>query len=217
METETHQQTPYAAWIAAKQSEAEARGAKPLKYVPSRHSEGFYLNGQGDLPIPPTVKLAPGEILNPITGEIITDCLSIKNLAAELGITSHKLTDQMERQGLVNRVLDVKEVPMVCDPALRKPRYFHTPQVTHEAVADGLVIAIKVQRRRDLILITPKGRDLLREALGDGPTAISKPKKTRRTIMALAGDGKTASEIINQTRLPRSTVFRHLKEIRKAA
>jgi DNA-binding CsgD family transcriptional regulator len=217
METKANQQTPYAAWIAAKRSEAEARGAKPLRHVPSRHSEGFYLNGEGDLPIPPTVQLAPGEILNPTTGEIITDCLSIKNLAVSLGVTSHRLTDEMERQGLVNRVLDVKEVPMVSDPAFRKPRYFHTPQVRKEAVADGLVITIKVQRKRDLILITPKGQDLLRERLNERRKPISKHEERRKTIVALAAEGKTAAQIAGLTQLPRSTVFRHLKEIRQAA
>jgi DNA invertase Pin-like site-specific DNA recombinase len=66
------------------------------------------------------------------------------------------------------------------------------------------------------ILITPKGQDLLRGNLGERPKAISKPKQTRRTIMA-SGKGMTANEIVNQTRPPRSTVFRHLKEIRQAA
>jgi hypothetical protein len=116
MKANSSTQTDYHDWIAAKRAEAEARGGKPLKYVPSRHNEGFYLDGEDDLPIPRDIKLAPGEIYNPRTGEIATDCLSIKKMAEELGITSHKLTDEMERQGLVKRVLDFKEVPMICNP-----------------------------------------------------------------------------------------------------
>lgn len=210
-------QTDYHDWIAAKRAEAEARGGKPLKYVPSRHNEGFYLDGEDDLPIPRDIKLAPGEIYNPRTGEIVTDCLSIKKMAEELGITSHKLTDEMERQGLVNRMLDFKEVPMICNPLVRKPRYFHTPAVTDWAVEEGLALEIPTERRQKLILITPKGQERLKEAIANKEPSGPKVEPKRQTIQALARGGKTASDIVNLTGFPRSTVFRHLKELQEAA
>lgn len=160
----------------------------------------------------------PGEIANPITGEIVTDCLSIGRLAELLKVTTDKLTDIMDRLGLVQRVLDYREVPMVCMPAVRKPRYFLTPAVTRCGIEAGLVVPIETYRDdalRAIILITPRGQEKLRQAAGGkSETAQSKPDERRKAIEKLMRAGHSQVEIVRFTQLPRQTVFRHVRALR---
>lgn len=217
MKTNSTPQTDYREWLATKRAEAAERGGKPLRLIPSPGNEGFLFDGEYSNLIPPDLKLSPGEIYNAANGEIYSGCLSIKNLAGSLGVTSDKLTDEMERLGLVHRVLDYKEIEMICDPRLKKPQYFHTPMVTATAAKDGLALAILTERNRKFILITRKGQDLLTEAVVGNAPPQKTTQRRRQTILTLVNEGKSAAEIINLSGLPRSTVFRHLKELREAA
>lgn len=164
--------------------------------------------------------LRPGEIFNPATGEIFTGCVTIGGLAASLGVTTDCLTDEMERLGMVNRVLDYREVPMVCEPAFRKPRYFHTPAPTKNATEQGLALSIKAKRdyrTYRILLIAPQGQDAIRAAFRK---PVKPPKRTDRNkevIARLHNAGRSPAEIVSLAAIPKRTVFRYLKAIRQAA
>jgi len=213
----------YAEWITARRVEAAARGGKPwtltmlanAKQEVNARRGGFFVADR-----------TPGEIMNPETGEIVTNCVTMGKLAETLGITTARLTDLMEQRGLVHRVLTWKEIPMRCNPFFRRPEYYRSPEATPTAIRAGLVVQI-VGRwgergtgiPRPMILITPKGQELIRKTFAsttEVPEAA--PYRLRReSINRLHREGRSASEIVRLTGIPRRTVFRHLGELRKAA
>lgn len=209
-------------WIAQQRADAKARGGKRWTYTmlaaakqeAKSRTNGFYVADR-----------KPGEIVNPVTGEIITDCVTIGNLAASLGITTARLTDLMEQRGLVHRVLTCKYVPMICHSDYRKPYYYHTPEATPEAVRAGLVAQITGQwgagrkgALRLMILVTPEGQRLMQSLFSTPTDTPVKAKLVRReSVERLHRQGRTPSEIVSMTGISRRTVFRHLGEIRKAA
>ncbi|UWU21089.1 hypothetical protein N2601_17855 [Rhizobium sp. CB3060] len=162
----------------------------------------------------------PGEIANPITGELVTGCLSIGRLAASLGITTDQLTDEMERLQLVHRVLDFREVPMIIDPALRKPRYFQTPEASPKGIEKGLVIPIETHlgggQFRTMIVITPQGQALLGRAGRNEKRPEKKIDQKRCLIEELMAAGHRQAEIVRMTSFPKQTVSRYVKAIRLA-
>ncbi|MCJ7995246.1 hypothetical protein J5N58_12225 [Rhizobium cremeum] len=214
----------YAEWIAARQTEAQERGGGPwtpamlakAKQEANARRNGFFVADR-----------TPGEIVNPETGEIVTDCVTIGTLAETFGITAARLTDLMEQCGIVHRVLAWKDVPMLCNPVLRKPVYYRTPEAAPAAIRAGLVVQIKGRwgeggrgMVRAMILITPKGQQVLRQALitpTASPPTIPMHHQRRERIDRLHRAGRTASEIIQLTGIPRRTVFRDLATLRRAA
>lgn len=158
-----------------------------------------------------------GEIVNPITGEIVTNCLTLGIFAKALDITTDHLTKLMQELGMVDLVLDYRLIPMIQAPALRKPSYFHTPAATQNAIADNLIISLKIRRGEmmaDLLLITPRGQAILsaqHEAVLPKASAVS---QRRDKVSQLFQKGFSALEIMERTDLPRRTVFRYLKDIK---
>ena len=213
----------YAGWITAKRAEAIARGGRPWTLTMlTKAKQETYARQRGFLMSDRT----PGEIVNLETGEIFTDCVTIGALAETFGITTAQLTDRMERCGLVDRVLTRKEIPMQCNPFLRKPAYYLTPEATSAAIQAGLVFQI-VGRwgeggtgiPRPMILITPEGQGLVLNSVArmtEG-SEVAAYRVRRESINRLHRDGRSASEIVRLTGIPRRTVFRHLGELRKAA
>lgn len=215
--------TGYSDWLAIKRAEADARGGKPwtLTMLANAKEEadagrnGFCIAGR-----------KPGEIVNPETGEIVTDCVTIGTLAETLGTTTARLTDLMEQRGIVHRVLAWKDVPMICNPVLRKPYYYRTPEAAMSAIRAGLVVPIEGRWGeggtgilRPMILITPKGQKLIQKTFApttEVPEAAAY-RLRRESINRLHRDGRGVSEIVRLTGIPRRTVFRHLGELRKAA
>ena len=168
----------------------------------------------------------PGEVVNPVTGEVVTACVTIGKLATSIGTTTVSLTDEMERLGLVQRVIRWKEVPMVLAPLRRKPRYFMSPETVPAAVDACLVIPKTAPDsggvRRTMILVTPEGQEVVRKSLivaeeCDGDKPVSKTAIGRAEVALLHREGKAVSEIVSATGLSRRTVFRRLHGIRNAA
>lgn len=209
-------------WIAQQRADAKARGGKRWTYTmlaaakqeAKARISGFYVADR-----------KPGEIVNPITGEVITDCVTIGNLAGSLGTTTARLTGLMEQRGLVHRVLTWKNVPMICHPGHRRPYYYRTPEATPTAIRAGLVAQIAGQwgagrtgALRLMILATPEGQRLIQSLFSTPTDAPVKAKLIRRdSIERLHRQGRTPSEIVSMTGISRRTVFRHLGEVRKAA
>ncbi|MET3853774.1 helix-turn-helix domain-containing protein [Rhizobium sp. OAE497] len=197
-------------WLAAKRAEALERGGKPLTGLPAQGR---------DLDITFPTSRRAGEIVNPLTGEIVTGCLVITKLAAVLGITSDKLTDQLESLGVVQRVLKTSEVPMITAPHLTKPRYHHSPEATCYGVAEGYIIPIGVWFKGvpiECLLITPEGQKLCREQ-GNKPLAkpLSKVEQRRALVADMLAKGLRQAEIARAASLPRQTVSRIAHELQK--
>jgi hypothetical protein len=126
----------------------------------------------------------------------------------------------MVRLGMVNRVLDCRDVPMICEPAFRKPRYFHTPAPTKEATERGLALSISAKREDrtcTLLLITPKGHDIIRSGFRKPIEPPMRTDRNRAVVARLHVAGKSPAEIVSLTTIPKRTVFRYLKAIRHSA
>lgn len=205
----------YCAWLNRLRSAAETWGAKPItksqlasmgeQYRRWRQAQA----GAGEHLL--IVDRRPGEIANPITGEIVTECMTIGRLADALTITTDKLTDAMVFLKMVHRVLDHREVPMISQPAARKPIYFLTPKATRYGIEEGFVIPIKAGRDlrlREVLLITPEGQGRLRDAVWRVVVPQSRAKSRRSAIMGLLGVGYCQADIAKMTGIPRQTVSR---------
>jgi len=195
----------YRKWIAAQKSAAVARGGKPLRRIPSTNSRAF----------PWAAGRKRGEIINPLTGEVVTGCLTISKLSDQLDLSSQKVTDALEEIGAVVRVLTTKEVPMICAPEVTKPRYELVPQATREGVEDGLVIPITFDhggRKTQCVLITPEGQAAVKAAVTDEvQTRVSKPSKVEtktEVIRELVAAGHSQASVVRQTGWPKQTVSR---------
>lgn len=200
----------YAAWIAEQKRAAIARGGKPLRNLP----------GPDDVDeFPHVANRKPGEIVNPVTGEIVTDCLTIAVLSEALGITSFTLGRVLVDLGCAVLVLSTKEVPMECAPHLTKPRYEHVPAVTRRGVEEGLVIPIMFRhggRKTQCILITPKGQEAVRAALVEREAAAREAGKVRtkqKLVSQLLETGLSQAAIVRKTGLPKQTVSRIVKTL----
>ena len=195
----------YASWIAEKRAEAEALGGKPLRNLPGAGQE-FALHR--------VTGRTPGEIVNPITGEVVSDCLTIAKLSASLGMTSSELTDKLEAMGYVNRVLKTNDVPMVCDPVRTKPCYYHSPEAAQGAIAAGLVVPLTVRRNgidMYLILITPEGQRRIRETVTVKRSSPARVDARRKAVADLLRRGHSQSAIVHETGIPKQTVSRIAK------
>ena len=209
----------YNDWLANHKAASKARGGRLIR-PPSREEEERYRRAkeEGWSHIRGHRKWKPGEIVNPITGEIVTDCLSIAKLAEKAGMTSSKLIDHMETLGTVHRVLDIRQVPMVCAPELQKPRYDRKPEATCWAVEEGYRIPIKVNRsvgmevkRISMILITPEGQRYVTQRFG------KKAGKAGQIVGHLFSEGKSQAEIVQLTGYTQQLVSYHTRRLQKAA
>lgn len=222
----------YREWIAAKKAEAISRGGKPLRNLPNWRLEHFRWSGtQADgvnrgFALSRNLRRETGEIINPITGEFVTGCLTISKLANAIGMTTSKLTDLLERVGLVHRVLAWKGVPMVTVPEFRKPQYFQTPAATRSAVEADLLIPVKMfldGAVTEMILVTRRGQLLVehevskQEMLDRQEMPENKVDSKRATIADLLRQGHSQAEIVRRTSLPKQTVSRHVRAMREAA
>ncbi|WP_296074584.1 hypothetical protein [uncultured Agrobacterium sp.] len=202
----------YAEWIAAQRRDAIACGGKPLR----KHSQR---SGADLVPFARTEDRKPGEIVNPVTGEIVTGCLTVSKLADRLGVSPQQVTALMEKAGAVVRVLRAKEVPMICAPELTKPRYEHTPEVTRDGVDDGLVIPLMFKhggRQSQCILITPRGQEVVKAALQakqSVPVKSGKVESKARRISELLDVGLSQAAIVRATSFSQQTVSRIMKTL----
>lgn len=161
-----------------------------------------------------------GEIVNRVTGEIVTGCRTFHALAKELQVTTAKLTDAATRLGVVHRILGSKEIRSRVNTATNKTVYFRTPAATPFGVSNGHIIPVTSELgksgdglRRTMLLITPDGQTLIREALA---ASAEKPKKRtevrRSAVNKMLSRGASAAEIIRETGIPRRTVYRLIGE-----
>ncbi|UJW75796.1 hypothetical protein [Rhizobium sp. SL42] len=198
----------FTAWIAAQREAAIARGGKPLRNIP---------RGNRD-PFPRASNRKRGEIINPVTGEIVTGCLTISKLSDQLGLSSQKVTNALEQIGAVVRALTTKDVPMICAPEVTKPRYERVPQATREGLEGGLVVPITFDhggRKTQCVLITPEGQAAVWAALKDEvKTSGPRPRKVEtktQVIRELLAAGHSQGSVVRQTGWPKQTVSRLVK------
>jgi len=209
-----------------------ARGGKPICNLPDSRTERFRWAGvQADkvnhgFALSRGRRRRVGQIINPVTGETVEKCLTINRLAGELGTPTAKLTTLLESLGWVDRILAWKQVPMISYPGLAKPQYYHTPSIGRAAVANNLMIPVKTYRNGaivEMMLVTPKGRALVERKLAGITVSMSdaRPRRkvdTRRAAIAdLLRQGHTQAEIVRRTSLPKQTVSRHVRALRRTA
>lgn len=199
-----HSKVDYADWIASQRAAAIARGGKPLPYVP----------GKGQDQHPRATNRQPGEIINPVTGEIVTECLTISKLAEKLEISPQKVIEILKMIGAVNHVLKTKEVPMICAPHLTKPRYEHVPEAHSEGVEEGIVIPITFNhgnRRLQCPFVTPKGQDAVSKFLTAQENTGTKTRKVQakqKLVREFLAAGHSQASISRITGWPKQTVSR---------
>ncbi|MBD9448902.1 winged helix-turn-helix domain-containing protein [Rhizobium sp. RHZ01] len=213
--------TNYRDWLEGHKEASRARGGRSIN-PPSRVDEGYFIRAEreGWSHIRNCIGWKHGEIVNPITGEIATKCLTITKLADHLNTTSPKLIDQMEMLRWVDRVLSVESVPMICAPDLRKPRYLRRPVATRLAIEGGYCIPITVsrsieveERRISMILITPDGQKLLSTKLGHVPRG----DKARDIVKHFLEEGRTQAAIVELTGYSQQSVSYHVRRLKSAA
>ncbi|MBZ9996032.1 hypothetical protein [Mesorhizobium sp. BH1-1-4] len=202
-------------WIKQLTSAAIARGGRSLTAA-EVIAESVRYKAELGRPL-----LARGEIFNPITGEIVTGCLSLSKaldvLRARYGIdtTVRKLIPMLERKGLAERRVAWRMVPMVTDPTARKPEYRHDAVATRAAVGDGRLISIHYGQKDEnwvRTLVTPDGLEFLARFLKAPAGAVKKPK-ARDTVRALLAEGKTQAEIVQLSGMSKQAVWYHARSI----
>ncbi|TKD45282.1 MAG: hypothetical protein E5W98_14200 [Mesorhizobium sp.] len=202
-------------WIKQHKSAAIARGGRSLTAA-EVIAESVRYKAECGRPI-----LARGEIFNPITGEIVTGCLSLSKaldiLRGRYGIDTavRKLIPLLERKGLVEHRVAWRMVPMVTDPTARKPEYRHDAIATRTAMSDSLLISIHYGQKEEnwvRTLVTPGGLEFLARFL-KAPAGTAKKPKARDTVRALLAEGKTQAEIVQLSGMSKQVVSYHTKSI----
>lgn len=145
-------------WIDGHKAASRARGGRPLPFIPSTGGDLQWTGGYK------VHERERGEIFNPVTGEFITGCITIGKLAAELGMASRDFHARLEALGIVHGVLDWKDVPMLCQPLLRRPEYFHRYRLTPMALEESIGVTI-ASDERPMDLLTPDGQRFIRANL----------------------------------------------------
>lgn len=206
--TEGYLRPSYEEWITQHRQAAKERGGKAFRFP--RDAEGHKF---------PVVKgRQTGEIVNPLTGEIVTGCLTVSKLAAQLGTSSQQVNNALEKMGAVVRVLRPKERPMLLAPHLTKTSWERQPEATGAGIEDGLVIQLRFghgNRESECILVTPSGQAAVSGSLkGDlAPTKPGKVEAKQKIIRALIDEGLTQAQIARKTGWPRQTVSRLIKSM----
>lgn len=204
-----------AGWIAQHKSAAIARGGRELTAAEVMGESARYKAG----PYRPI--LARGEIFNPVTGEIVTGCLSLSKaldvLRERHGIDAavRKLIPVLERKGLVEYRLAWRFVRMVTVSTARKPEYRHDAVATRAATGDGLLITIDYGRGGEKLvrtLVTPDGLAFLAELLKAPAGTVKKPR-ARDTVRALLAEGRTQAEIVRLSGMSKQAVSYHTRSI----
>ncbi|MER8899105.1 MULTISPECIES: hypothetical protein [unclassified Mesorhizobium] len=204
-------------WIEQHKSAAAARGGRAFTAT-EVIAESVRCKAEISRPF-----LARGEILNPITGEIVTGCLSLSNALGRLrgrhgsDTTVRKLIPTLERAGLTERRLAWRMVPMLTDPTATKPEYRHDAVATRAATADGLLISIHYGQNHERwvrTLVTPEGLALLAR-LQKTPTGSVRKPKAQDIVRALLAEGRTQAEVVRLTAMSKQTVSYHARSISK--
>ena len=212
--------TNYREWLDRHKEAARTRRGRPI-YPPAKAAEGNFHRSEakGWDHIKNYRGWKRGEIVNPMTGEIVANCLSVAKLAEKLNVTSTKLIDHVETLGWVNRVLSVENIPMICAPDLRKPRYSRRPEATRRAIEGGYCIPITVSRsvgneeRINMILITPDGQKLLSTRLSH----VRPEGKARDIVKRLLREGHSQAAIVELTGYSQQSVSYHFRRFQSAA
>lgn len=204
----------YLEWLSRKRREAVARGGKPLKNLPGAVAYAEF---------PFVANRVKGEMVNPLTGEIATGCLTVARMSEELAITPQKVGDEMVALGWSVMVLRAFEVPMLCAPHLTKPRYYHSPEATSYGVWEGFVIPVRFEhggRETTCMFITPDGQEKLKASLMTRSARAGRMKSKavtrRQAVGQLLAKGLSQAEISRQTNLPKQTVSRMVKALTAA-
>ena len=197
----------YACWIAGQRAAALARGGKSLRIFPPR--PGVYAPD-----FPYTSQRRRGEIINPLTGEIVTGCLTIPRFAKELGLSSHALGKLLQAAECADLVLCTRDVPMACAAGQYKPQYYHTPRASQRGIAEGWVIPLPDKMGRPFILITTLGQERIKAALAAQTPEHGRVEARRQLVCGLLGNGLSQAEISRQTGIPKQTVSRIARSLR---
>ncbi|RUT84333.1 MULTISPECIES: hypothetical protein [unclassified Mesorhizobium] len=202
-------------WVMQHKSAAVARGGRSLTAA-EVIAESIRYKAECGRPI-----LSRGEIFNPITGEIVTDCLSLSKAVEvlrerhDIGVTVRKLIPMLERKGLTERRLAWRMVPMVTDTTARKPEYRHDAVATRAAMGDGLLLSIQYGPHDEKwirTLVTPDGLEFLARFL-KAPAGAVKTPKARDIVRALLAEGKTQAEIVQLSGMSKQAVWYHARSI----
>jgi hypothetical protein len=94
-----------------------------------------------------TAARKPGEIINPETGEVLTNCLTVAKFAQAVEMSTRALIGHLKTLGLLQDVLEWKEVPMVQAPHLTKSEYSHRARLTPWARGTGFGVTIETSTR----------------------------------------------------------------------
>lgn len=219
---------PYGGWLDNHRRASEARGGRPFlasevlgesyRYNRDRKLSTSHIDGFRNR--------AKGEFVNPITGEVAANCLTIARTAKWLSqqhdveITTRKLTAVLAEIGWINLVLVPQQVPMVQAPELRKVDYRHRPEATREAIRDNMLIPLAVRRdgkNIDMILVTPEGQLRLSREIVERRKQQTQNRKARAIIKHLVDEGRRQVEIVELTGYSKQTVSYHMKQMAMAA
>jgi hypothetical protein len=201
-----HEMIGYACWIAEQRAAALARGGKVLR----GHS---HMSRRGEADFFGLVQVQRGEIINPLTGEIVTGCLSIRLFAKDLGISSHALGKLMQKMACADLVLCTREVPLIGSPERTRPLYYRTPQASTRGIEEGWVIPVTGSRGRPFILITPLGQEKIKAELAVQTPACGRIAAKRQKVRALLNNGLSQAEISRRTGIPKQTVSRIVRTL----
>lgn len=202
-------------WIEHQRAAAIARGGRAFTAA-EVIAESRRYKAEVNRPI-----LARGEILNPVTGEVVTDCLSLSKavncLQERYGIdtTVRTLVAELAREGLTERRLAWRMVPLVKDLTLKKPEYRHEAVASRAATCDGLLISIDYGHSHERwvrTLVTREGLAVIARRLKAPEETVKKPK-VRDTVRALLAEGRTQTEIVRLTGCSKQVVSYHAKSV----
>ncbi|MFC3725807.1 helix-turn-helix domain-containing protein [Neoaquamicrobium sediminum] len=219
---------PHREWLNDHRRASEARGGRPFtasevigesyRYNRDRKHNTSHIDGFRNR--------TKGEVVNPLTGEVARNCLTIARTAKWLSlhrdteITTRKLTVVLEEIGWINQVLTPQQVPMVQAPELRKVDYRHRPEATQVAVRDNILIPLTIKRdgkNIDMILVTPEGQLRLSREITERLKERKRTRKARAIIKHLVDQGRRQAEIVELTGYSKQAVSYHMKQLAVAA
>lgn len=140
----------------------------------------------------------------------MTPCLTVGRFATELGTTTRDLYVRLDSLGVVHRVLDWKDVPMLTAPAVTKPEYFHRHTFTPWALAENYGVIVRARDTLATELLTPKGQAFVRESLS-GPRETDATLRDRIERIVDTSPWLSHREMARKLGCNQTTVSRHMK------
>ncbi|MBZ9753684.1 hypothetical protein LB524_00145 [Mesorhizobium sp. ESP6-5] len=214
----------YSAWIRQHREASIAQGGQPFTARQVTEASRLYLEERAGLK-PQFPGLSRGEILNPETGEIHTGCLSINSAVSwlwtrcEIKTTSRAVIAVLEKEGVLDRLIDWDNVPMVSNPAVTKPDYYARHVASRAAMQGGFAVSFPMTRKGSkftMTVLTPAGLGCLAEWVDERRAAGSQKAKVRKTVAHLVESGHRQAEIVRLTGYSKQLVSYHLKALRAA-